>query len=248
VLITWLPVSASFVSASGDLRRASGCARGRRCRRPTAPRRGGREDGVDDVVDEQAVATLFATAEELDRLALERLADEHRQEAELVAGEPLPGPVDVGEPQRRDRHAVRVGVHHVQVLAGELGHAVHVDRSRCGVLVDRQPIDAPVHLARAGVHHAGRRVLGAQHLEEPCVRDGVQLEVADRVGHRRRVAHLPGQVEHVAHVAQERRHPWVADVGLEHLDVETLDVAPVRAVLGDDSRRPHAPARRADER
>ncbi len=47
------------------------------------------DEGVDDVVDVHAVAPLRAVAEQHDVLAEQRLADEHRQEAEALALEVL---------------------------------------------------------------------------------------------------------------------------------------------------------------
>ena len=77
--------------------------------RPTAASAVAATNGVDDVVDVQAVAALAAVAEELDRLAPQRRADEHRQEPELVAGQALSRAVHVGQAQRRDRPSRRPG-------------------------------------------------------------------------------------------------------------------------------------------
>ena len=65
----------------------------------------------------------------------------------------------------------------------------------------------------------------------------VQLEVAQRVGHRLEVAHLTGDVEDDVGVAQQRRdRVAVADAGDGDGDVGggAGEVAPVAAVLGHE--------------
>ena len=68
-------------------------------------RRSGGEEGVDGVVHVHAVATLQAIAVQHDVLTGQRLPNEHREEAEVLALEVLPRPVDVREPQHGDWHS-----------------------------------------------------------------------------------------------------------------------------------------------
>src|SRR5690606_27043607 len=69
-------------------------------------------------------------------------------------------------------------------------------------------------------------------LEEPRVVDRVQLEVADRVAHRRRVADLPGDVEDQVGVGHHVGDGRVTDAGGQHLDVgEPIEVAGIAPVI-----------------
>ena len=117
----------------------------------------GEQHGVDHVVDVETVAQLRTLAEQFDVLAGERAANEHREEAETVTVQVLAGPIDVRETEGRGPHVVRVGVHAMELFAGELVDAVHVDRP-CGVqFVDGQVLRAAVHLACRGLHDHGVR-------------------------------------------------------------------------------------------
>lgn len=167
---------------------------------------------IHDVVHMQAIATLTSVAEHPDRAALQRNSDEHREEAELVAGEPLAWAVDVGEAEGGDRHVVRVGVHHVQLLAGELRDPVHVNGVRRMGLVDRRAEGSTVDLSCRGVDHPRVRGGPPEHLEEAAVVDGVQMQVALRVGHRRRVTDLTREVEDDIGTDEHVGDCWIADV------------------------------------
>ncbi|TPW11106.1 MAG: hypothetical protein FD127_3411 [Acidimicrobiaceae bacterium] len=195
---------------------------------------GAAHQGIDDIVDEQAVAPLIAAAEQFDRLAEQSLADEHGQEAELVARQALSRPVHVGEAQRGDRHRVRAGVDEVKLLAGQLGHAVHVDGSHPVILVDREPDGAPVHLPGGSVHHPRVRVDSAEHLEEPNVGERVQVEVAFGFDHRRGVAHLTGEVEDDLSTMEQLGDALVADVRDQHVGLAPFDVAAIAAMAFDE--------------
>src|SRR5207342_1946874 len=92
-------------------------------------RRGGRQQGVDDIGDVYTVASLRTVTEDEDLLAQQPLADEHGEKAELVAVQSLPGSVDVGEPQAGGGHSVGRVVDEVQLLAGQLGDTVDIHRT-----------------------------------------------------------------------------------------------------------------------
>ena len=74
--------------------------------------------------------------------------------------------------------------------------------------------------------------LRAQCLEERNVIGEVQFEVAQGVLHRGEVADLAGEVEHEVASSHRRGDLPRADGALEHLDLETVDVATVSAVFG----------------
>ena len=95
------------------------------------------EQRLDDIVDVDAISSLRTVSEDADLLAQQRLADEDGQEAQLVAGQSLARPVDVGQSQAGRRHGVRRVVHQVELLAGQLRDAVDVHRAGRMQLVDR---------------------------------------------------------------------------------------------------------------
>ena len=148
--------------------------------------------------------------------------------------QPLARPVDVGQPQARGRHPVGGVVHEVQLLAGQLGDPVDVDRAGRVQLVDGRLQRPAVDLAGRRVHDPRRRVDAPQRLEERGVAHRVELEVAQRVAHRREVADLSGEVEHDVGVGHGVGDDVVADLGLDDLDIETVEVAAIAAVPFDE--------------
>ena len=65
------------------------------------------------------------------------------------------------------------------------------------------------------------------------MRHGVDVKVVQRVAHRRQVADLTGEVEHDVGVGNDVGDDGVADLRLDDLDVEPVDVATIAAVTFD---------------
>lgn len=188
----------------------------------------------DDIVDVKAVTALGAVTEDLDRLPREGLADEHRQESELIAGQPLAGTVDVAQPQRRCSCVIRLRIDHVQLLAGELGNAVDIHRVRRRGLIDRQTSNAAVHLPGRCVNDPNGRIHPADDLEQVGMIERVQPEVLLWVDHRRGVTDLTGQIEDDVGTGDEFGDTRIANARDQGFDVLAIDVAAIAAVGRDE--------------
>ena len=209
--------------------------------------RGSQQQGVDDVVDVQAIAPLRAVAVQHDLVTQQGLADEHREEAEALALEVLTGAVDVGQPQHGRAEGVQLPIEQVELLARQLVDAIDVDRCRRVLLVDREIAGPAIHLARRRLDDHRVRCRLPQGLEERDVTAYVQVEIAHGLLHRREVADLPGDVEHDVGAVYGVGDLLGPDVGNDHLDVgvgsDAHQVVPLSAVFGDqgvddDHRRP----------
>ena len=194
------------------------------------------QERVRGVVDVDEVAQLRAVAVDLDRLVLDREADEPADEALAVVLDQLARAVDVRQPQRAGAHAEHVVVDEVVVLAGRLVDAVDVGRPHELALADRQRVGPAVDLARAGEDDLHVRVVVAARLENRQLAAAVDLEIRVRIAHAVDVAHLAREVEDDVAIAHEIVHRrLLADVG--DVDVhaigDAVDVEEVAAVVGD---------------
>ncbi len=102
------------------------------------------------------------------------------------------------------------------------------------VFVDGQPVGAAVHLTRACVHDADRRVVPPAGFEHRQLRAAIDLEIRVRIPHAVDVADLPGQVEdHFAVLHQRIHRRFVTNVRDVDADVflDAVEVEPVAAVL-----------------
>ena len=193
-------------------------------------------DPADEVVHEAEAPRLRAVAEDGDRLAVERLAQERRDRAAVVRAHPRA--VRVEDPDDRGVHALLAVVRHRERLGVALRLVVHAARA------DRVHV-APVGL-RLRVHlriavdlaRRGEEEPRALPLREPervmrAVRAGLQrverkAEVVDRARERSEVVHevdrLLGhdRLDHVVVQERERVVAQVIDV-LERRDDEVVD-------------------------
>ena len=102
------------------------------------------------------------------------------------------------------------------------------------VFVDGQPVRAAVHLPRACVHDADRRVVPPAGFEHRQLRAAIDLQIRVRIPHAVDVADLPGQVEdHLAVLHQRIHRRFVTNVRDVDVDVflDAVEVEPVAAVL-----------------
>ena len=65
--------------------------------------------------------------------------------------------------------------------------------------------------------------------------DGVDVEIVQRIAHRRQMADLTGEVEDDVGVGDHVGDNRVTDLRLDDLDIEPVDVAAVAAVTLDQS-------------
>ena len=83
------------------------------------------------------------------------------------------------------------------------------------------------------MHDAHRWIDATEYLQERRVRHGVDVKIVQWIAHRGQVADLAGEVEDDVCIGDDVGHDSVADLRLDDLDVEPVDVAAIAAVTFD---------------
>ena len=128
-----------------------------------------------------------------------------------------------------------MGVHEVQLLAGELGDPVDVDRvGRMGLvdeLVTARPYTCRVEVCTTRADGHTRRTVSRNAAWLVAFSSRSLL----RVAHRGHVAHLTGQVEHRVDALEQRRHRRIGDGRHEQpIDLDIVEMVGPPAVLGHE--------------
>ena len=91
-------------------------------------------------------------------------------------------------------------------VGGELAHTVWIDRANGAVFADARSRGLAVDLTGARVHDAQRRRVMPALLEEGELRDGIRVQIRDRISHAVDVAHLAREVEGEVRGLDQRAH------------------------------------------
>ncbi len=212
-----------------------------------------------DIIDIGEVPPLGAVPVDLDRLALDELADPPAQEGLPGVPHPHARAVRIGQAQGAGADAIDVVIDDVVPLPRRLVDAVDVDGAHQMPLIHRQVVRHPVDLARAGIHDLDAGIVLAAGFQDRELGAAVDVQVGVRIGHRIQVAGLPREVEEIilaAHqVAEAIDIPHVSDVD-PHARFNAAEVKEVAPVFRDErvdhkhlSTQAHEPVRqrRADE-